>query len=118
VHKEKLIELDDRMRATLKHNRDGITIYDLDKKYAYLKPADVIGVEKTEDKDGKKTLLKITNIRVSTGKELLDSCNDNPPLRREIENQIGRELKPGDKIHVIEALAIYDWQIKQNRPVV
>lgn len=118
VYKERLIVLDDSTRATLKHKRGGITLYDSDKKYAYLKPADVIGVEKTEDKDGKKTLLKITNIRVAAGKELLDSCNDNPPLRREIENQIGRELKPGDKIQVIEALAIYDWQIEQNRPVV
>lgn len=118
VYKDKLIVLDDRTRATLKYNSGGITLYDSGDKYAYLKPADVIGVEKTEDKDGKKTLLKITNSRVATGKELLDLSKDDPPIRREIENQIARDLKPGDRIQIIEALAIYDWQIEQNRPVI
>lgn len=118
VYKDKFILLDDRTRSTLKYNSGGITIYDTDKKYAYLKPTDVIGVEKTEDKEGKKTLLKISNMRVATGKEFLDSCKNNPLLKQEVENQIARELKPDDKIHVIEALVIYDWQIEQNRPIV
>jgi len=118
VHKEKFIELDDRTRATLKRHNGGITIYDLDRKYEYLKPSDVIGVEKTEDKDGNKTLLKITNCRMAMGDELLESYIDNPALRQEIESQIGRELKPGDKIHIIEAILIYDWQIEQDRPVI
>ena len=49
---------------------------------------------------------------------MLDLCQEDPPLKQQIENQIGRELNPGDKIDVIEALVIYDWQIEQNRPVV
>ena len=79
---------------------------------------DVIGVDRTQDKEGKKTLLKITNIRVTTGKELLDACKDNPPLKQEIESQISRQLTPGDTIQIVEALVLYDWQIEQNRPVV
>jgi len=119
VHKEKLIEFDDRTRATLKHHSGGgITIYDLDRKYEYLKPSDVIGVEKTEDKDGNKTLLKITNSRMAMGSELLESYHDNPALKHAVENQIGRELKPKDKVHIIEAIVIYDWQIEQDRPVI
>jgi len=118
VYRDKFISLDDRTRATLKYNSGGITLYDADKKYSYLKPTDVIAVDKTEDKEGKKTLLKITNVRVATGKELLDSCKDNPPLKQEIENQLSRQIKPGDSVHVIEALVLYDWQIEQNRPVV
>jgi hypothetical protein len=118
IHKERLIVFNDSTRETLKHSRRRITIYDADKKYAYLKPTDVIGIEKTEDKDGKKTLLKITNIRVATGKELLDSCDNDPQLRQEIENQLSRKLKPDEEIQVIEAMVIYDWQIEQNRPVV
>ena len=118
VYEDKFLSLDDRTRSTLKHISDGITLYDSDKKYAFLKPTDVIGVEKTDDKDGKKKLLKISNKAVATGKELLDLCQENPPLKQQIENQIGRELNPGDKIDVIEALVIYDWQIEQNRPVV
>lgn len=119
VHKEKLLELDDRTRAMLKHHGGrGITIYDLDQKYGYLKPSDVIGVEKTEDKDGEKTLLKITNCRMAKGNDLLGSYRDNPALKYEIETQIGRELKSKDKVNIIEAIVIYDWQIEQDRPVI
>ncbi|HQS58361.1 MAG: hypothetical protein B7Y56_09690 [Gallionellales bacterium 35-53-114] len=118
VYVDKFLSLDDRTRNTLKYNSDGITLYDSDKKYAFLKPTDVIGVEKTGDKDVEKKLLKITNKRVATGMELLDLCQEDPPLKQQIESQIGRELKLGDKIDVIEALVIYDWQIEQNRPVV
>ena len=78
----------------------------------------MIGVDRTEDKDGKKTLLKITNVRITTGRELLDACKDDPPLKQEIEGQISRQLKPGDTIPIVEALVLYDWQIEQNRPVV
>ena len=118
VYKDKFVVLDDHTRSALKYNSGGITLYDSDNKYAYLKPTDVIAVEKTEDKDGKKTLLKISNRREVAGKDLLDLCKDNPPLKQQIENQIARELKRGDKIDLIEALVIYDWQIEQNRPVV
>lgn len=118
VYKDKLIALDDRTRSTLRYGTDGITLYDADKKYTFLKPTDVIAVEKSEDRDGKKTFLKISNRTVATGKELLDSCKEDPPLKQQIEHQIARELKPGEKIDVIEALVIYDWQIEQNRPVV
>ena len=118
VYKDKLIVLDDRTRATLKRYAGRVTLYALDDEYAYLRLNDVIGVEKTEDTEGKKTLLKITNVRAVTGNELLDLSKENPSLRREIEDQLTRELKQDDPIHVIEALAIYDWQLQQNRPVV
>lgn len=118
VYDDRFIEVDDRTRAVLEYKSDGITLYDADKKYSYLQPTDVIGVDNTEDNEGKKTLLKITNIRVTTGKELLDTCKDNPPLKQEIEHQISRQLKPGDNVQIVEALVIYDWQIEQNRPVV
>jgi hypothetical protein len=118
VHTDKLIVVDDRTRATLKHNFGGITLHATAEEYSYLKPTDVIAVDKTEDKEGKKTLLKITNVRVVKGKELLGSCKDNPPLRQEIERQLSRQIRPGDSVRVIEALVIYDWQIEQKRPVI
>lgn len=118
IYKDRFIEVDDETRAFLKYQSDGITLYDADKKYSYLQPTDVIGVDRAEDKEGKKILLKITNVRVATDKELLDDCKDNPPLKQKIENQISRQLKPGDTVQIVEALVLYDWQIEQNRPVV
>ena len=118
VYKDKVVSLDDQTRATLKYNSSGITLYDAKKQYSYLKPTDVIGVDKTEDKEGKRTLLRITNVRFATGKELLDLCKDNPPLKQEIENQLLSRIEPSDSVHVIEALVLYGWQMDQNRPVV
>lgn len=83
-----------------------------------MKPTDVISVERTEDKEGKETLLKITNVRVATGKELLDACKDDPLLKQEIERQISRKLKPDGTVQIVEALVLYDCQIEQNPPVV
>jgi len=118
IYKDKFVSVDDRTRAIIKHNQDGITLYNANKRYSYLKPTDVIAVEKSEDREGKKTLLKITNVRATTGKDLLEACKDNPVLKQEIEHQISQELKSDDTIQIVEALVLYDWQIEQNRPVI
>jgi len=118
IYKDKFIAVDDRTRGFLKYKSDVITLYNADTKYAYLKPTDVIAVDRTEDKEGKKTLLRITNVSVESGKELLAACKDDYLLKQEIENQISRQLRPGDTIQIVESLVLYDWQIEQNRPVV
>lgn len=117
IYKDKFISVDDRTRATLSRGQGEVSLYDAGKKYGYLKATDVIGVDKSEDKEGKKTLLKITNIRSVMGKELLHKCKENPPLKENIEHQISRKLKSDDTILVLEAMMLYDWQIEQNRPV-
>lgn len=101
----------------LRHRLDGITLYHADEQYNYLKPTDVIAVDKTDNKSGERTLLKITHMRVATGEELLRSYQDKPPLQQEIQDQLLKEIGPSDRIRVIEALMVYDWQIEQNRPV-
>ena len=118
IHKDCAVTLDDENRSTLSRNKDGVTFYDTGERYKYLKPADVIAVDKTEDKDGKKILLKITNVALVKGKELLDACENNPNLKKRIENQISKALQSADDIFVVEALVLYDWQVEQNRPVI
>lgn len=118
IYTDRFISVDDRTRAILQHNAGSITLYDADKQYSYLKPTDVIAVDKSKDREGKKTLLKITSVTGATGKELLDSCKDDPMLKQEIENQLSRQIQAGDRVLVIEALVLHDWQIQQNRPVV
>jgi len=118
IYKDRTISVDDKTRRTIMQNQNGIILYDTEKRYSFLKPSDVIAVDKSEDREGKTTLLKITNVRATTGKELLAACNDNPPLKQEVERQISRVLKPSDTIQIVEALVLYDWQIEQNRPVI
>ena len=117
IYEDKSITVDDQTRALLKHKRDGITLYDAEENLSFLSPTDVIGVDNCEDTLGGPILLKITNIRLATGKQLLTACNDNPPLKQEIERQISRKLKSRESIQVLEAIVIPRWQIEQNRPV-
>jgi hypothetical protein len=118
IYEDRTILVDDKTRRTIMQNHNGIILYDTEKRYSFLKPSDVIAVDKSEDREGKRALLKITNVRATTGKELLAACNENPPLKQEIERQISRDLKSSDTIQIVEALVLYDWQIEQNRPVV
>lgn len=118
IYTDKFIVLDNSTRRTLEHRTDGVSIYDADNRYKYLKPTDIIGVDNGANQNRENQLLKITHRRIATGSELLTLCEYNPPLKQQIENQIARELQPSDKIYVIEAPPVYDWQIEQNRPVV
>lgn len=119
VHEDRFVTLENRTRATLQNSYHGeLTIYDVDGKYGYLKPTDVIGVDKGANQTADQLLLKITNVRTVRGKELIDAYAENPPLKYQIESQISRELEPNDSLCVIEAKVISDWQIEQNRPVV
>lgn len=117
IYDDRSLAVDEQARAALRLNSGDITIYDLRQQYTYLKPTDVIPLEGAKDHDGQQVLVKITNTRSMKGSELLALFEDNPHLRCSVEQQIGRELKPKDKVHVVEAMVFHRWQIEQNRPV-
>jgi hypothetical protein len=71
------------------------TIYDCDEMYQFLNPGDVIGVDKTEDRDTKRPLIKITNKRQERGEGFLKRLS-----RRGGEEQIGRTLNSNDTITI------------------
>jgi hypothetical protein len=39
-------------------------------------------------------------------------------MQHDIGSQLGGTLKASDKVRVVEAAGIYEWQIDQNRPVI
>jgi hypothetical protein len=117
LYSDRTLALGDQARASVRFNSGDVTIYDARQEYTYLKPTDVIAFDKALERDGQKTLLKITSTRAMKGRELLALYVDNPSLKFDVEQQIGRELRPKDEVQVIEAIVIYDWQIDQNRPV-
>ena len=118
IHENKVITLDDKAYGTVIRNRDRVTLYCAHDQYAYLEPTDVVGAETVGQTGRERQLLKITNVRRTKGKELLNLTRDDAFLGKIIETQIGRELNPGDWIQIVEAVTIYDWQVDQNRPVV
>lgn len=118
IHNDKSISVGDRSYAILKHGSAGMTLYDGSERYNFLQPNDVISVESADGRGGERMLVKITNVMIVTGEELLISCEDDSLLHREIEDQLSKKINAEDRVRVIEALRIYDWQIEQNRPVI
>lgn len=117
IYEDRFLVVDEQTRAGLRVSSGEITLYDVGQKYTYLRPTDVIGVEGTKDHEGQRVLVKITNMRVIKGSDLLSLFEESPPLRYSVEQQVGREVKPKETIHVVEAMVIYGWQIEQDRAV-
>lgn len=117
IHRDKPIALDEGTRSILHHGRREMTLYGVGGQYGDLKPTDVAPVEGNAPRSTENLFVKVTNVRLVKAPVLLEAAGDNPSIQREVERQIGRELKSSDKVRVIEVVAIYEWQIEQNRPV-
>jgi hypothetical protein len=115
VYREKMIRLNDRTRSLLKTgNRLLPNIYDCDGTYEFLNPGDVIGVEQTEDPEGKKTLIKITNKRKERTKYFLKQHEGELMAKSLVEEQIGSKLESHDTITIYEFKIVYEWQLKRS----
>ena len=115
IYRDKTIHLNDRTRALVKSGSRWVhTIYDCDGRYQFLNPGDVIGVEQTEDRDGKRDLLKITNKRQERAEDFLKRHEDDPMATCGVEDQIGRKLDSNDTITIYEFKIVYEWQLERS----
>lgn len=110
IHRDRTIHLNDQTLAIFKRgDRWFHTIYDFDDRYQFLNPGDVIGVDKTEDRDTKRPLIKITNKRQERGEGFLKRLS-----RRGVEEQIWRILNSNDTITIYEFKIVTEWQLKKS----
>lgn len=116
-HGDRDLSVDEQTRRSLRHLKGDITVYGEESAHEFLKPCDVIAIAGV-DRDGKQVLVKITNIRLCKGAEIISRYDQDPTLRYQVEGQLGREVKSRERIKVIEASTLYDWQIEQARPVI
>jgi len=87
--------------------------YDIDSKYDYLKPKDVIAVKK-EDTASEDVYAQVTHKYVTTVQELVESQNTN--LTKELlEKDLGREINSSDQITVFEIIHVYSWKLNDGR---
>jgi hypothetical protein len=115
VHRDKVVHLDDHTLALLKRGSSWVdTIFDCDDRYQFLTPGDVIAVDKTEDAEGKRTLIKITNKRQERAEDYLEERKGDPMAGRNIEEQIGRKLDHNDTITIYEFKVVYEWQLEES----
>lgn len=117
IHRDKVLSVDEQTRSSMRYLNGGITVHSEENAHNFLKPCDVISIDAT-DRDEKQVLVKITNIRPCKGAEIISRYDQDPMLRHQVERQLGREVKPRDRLEVVEASTVYDWQIEQDRPVI
>ena len=115
IYRDKTINVSDRVRTRLKSGIGIVyTIYSCTEALEFLKPGDVIGVDQSEDYEGKQVLIKITNKRQERAGELLKRKDNDPIFIQDIEEQIGQNLKSKDIILIYEFKVAYEWQFKEK----
>lgn len=117
IYRDPPLVIDPALRSWLQHGSREATLYGVGPQYDHLNPTDVVLVDGQGARSDEKLFLKVTHVKVIKGGTLLKMSEENPPLQREVERQVGRSLKPSDKVRVIEVSSISEWQIDQNRPV-
>lgn len=118
VHSGPALTLDAATHARLQHGRREVTLYGLGSQYGQLKPTDVVPVSLHGSRAAEKFFIKVTNIGVVKGGVLLKQAEHSLAMQHDIGSQLGGTLKASDKVRVVEAAGIYEWQIDQNRPVI
>lgn len=118
IYRERLVALPAQLRARLRHGRSEITLFCVNNEYDDLMPTDVVSIAPSDRHEDAGTFLKVTSTKTLRGSELLETYSDDPTLKHDVEQQIGREVKASDKVRAVEVMSIYDWQIDQGRPVI
>lgn len=118
IHSSQPLAMDEGTRSWLQHGRREVTLYGLSTQYSHLKPTDVALIDGQNSRAAEKLYIKVTNIRTVKAELLLKRSKDNLTMLHDIERQIGRALKASEKVRVVEAVTIYEWQIDQNRPLI
>jgi hypothetical protein len=116
VHSGPGLALDDVTCAQLQHGSREVTLYGLGSQYDQLKPTDVVPVSPQGSRAADKLFLKVTNVRLVKGSVLLFQGEHSMTVLTNIQRQLARPLKASDKVRVVEAVGIYEWQIDQSRP--
>lgn len=119
INKDKYVDWDEQTIRALQKS-GGLEnigrIYDVDSSYSFLKPGDVIAVKKSfkdyEGDDQKDLYLEITYIFETTFEEFIKKHGDS--YTDGIKRQVKRELKPEEKMSVLEVKQIYDWAIERR----
>ncbi len=110
---DRSIILTPRGRSMAENMRDQVhRLYDCDKRYADLNIGDVVRIDGTKDYEKKELLAKITYRSIADAKEYLDADGSSSQDRATIEEEIGRQLGPADKIEICEFRIVYEWQVK------
>jgi len=111
LYKNKSIEWDQETLRLFKINTDIVNVlFDVDGKYAFLKPRDVILVADA-DSNNERSFIEITyRYETTVGKYFKN--HKELYVKRNLERQIGRGIKNKEKLSILEFDRAYEWQFK------
>ena len=116
IYRDKTIRLNERTRDLVKNGARWLdTLYNCDSALDFLHAGDVIGIEQTEDREGKKVLIKITNKRHENAKDILARRENDPMAGDRVEEQIGRKLELNDVVTIYEFKIVYEWALEKKQ---
>lgn len=112
VYEDKFVDFDNETWRLLRIGSSVIksSFFDIDGKYTFLNPRDVIGVAGVDIKT-EQSLLEITNKYKTTVREYIQKMGKEE--RVNLERQIGRVMKDKEKLNVYEFERKYDWAVKR-----
>jgi hypothetical protein len=89
------------------------TLYELDGKYNFLNPGDVVGINDTNPQPEER-LIQITHKFKTTIKEYLKQTQDFR-IQRSIKLQLGRDYDDNEEISIYEFRRFYKWQLENEK---
>jgi hypothetical protein len=111
IYKDRSVDFDEVTRRRFTSEYFTKSIFDVNGKYSYLKPGDVIRVVGIEPLvAGEETFIEVTHKYQADAKDYL---KEHPADRDLIETQIGRKLRDTEKLTVLEFEKLSSWQLKE-----
>lgn len=114
IHDGKGITLNDPDFNMLKHSNEMFhTLYEIDDRYNFLKPKDIVLVANQDNESGStKYYLRITHVE---SLKLKDYLQKNPDAQWMIERQIGKIPEEGKTLNAYEFKKTYDFAVEREK---
>jgi len=114
IYKNKSIEWNSRTAELFRYERVH-ALFDVEGKYNYLNPRDIIKVSVTDGESKEEIYAEVTHKYSTSVKEYLKDKNyrDDYLNKEYIETQVGRKVKDKEKIIVFELDKLWGWEIKE-----
>ena len=112
IYKDKKIILNPESQKLFQNNQLD-TIYEVDGRYSFFKPKDVIEIGDHQN-ESEKEYIQITHIFKSKIKHQLEDPVDSWKTQNNIQTQLGREWKEDEEINVYEFRRFYRSQLEDN----
>lgn len=111
LYKDRSVQWDQETLRLFKINTGIVDVlFDVDGKYAFLKPRDAILVAGA-DSNNEQSFIEITHRYETTAGEYLKKHKE-LRVKENLERQVGRNIKDDEILNVFEFEKIYEWQFK------